>query len=295
MRSTLFRVASLRAGGVSDAFSSPLMARAGLVAVSIWAMLAFGGIASAIAENRQDAWVTIGTAAVVLLSALLSSIVGFAFSAIAGSALAYFKLDPVSAVRTIVFCSCAIQLYAVWKLRASIRFRPLWPLLLGGAFTVPLGVWLLVRIDASIYAAALGLFLVGYGGYVLMRREPRVAPGGRWTAAMAGALGGLSGGLAGLPGVSVTIWCSRRGWDKHQQRAVFQPYILAMQLLTMVCLRWQLPIGVQVIQDLAFVPFALFGAIGGLALYQRLNNAQFHRATSALLLVSGVGLLARTL
>ena len=44
-----------------------------------------------------------------------------------------------------------------------------------------------------------------------------------------------------------------------------------------------------------FVPFALFGAIGGLALYQRLTNRQFHVATSALLLISGAGLLARAL
>lgn len=295
MRYTLCRLASLRADGLSDAFASPLMARAGLVAVSIWALFALGGIAGAVAESRQDAWVTIGTAVVVLVSALLSSIVGFAFSAIAGSALAYFKLDPVSAVRTIVFCSCAIQLYAVWKLRASIRLTPLWPLLASGAVTVPLGVWLLLRMNAAVYAAGLGLFLVGYGGYVLMRREAAAAPSGRWTAAIAGALGGLTGGLAGLPGVSVTIWCSRRGWDKHQQRAVYQPYILVMQLLAIGCLRWQTPPSAPVAQDLAFVPFALFGAIGGLALYQRLNNAQFHVATSALLVVSGVGLLARTL
>jgi hypothetical protein len=292
---TLFRFASQGAARVSGAFMSPLLARAWLLAVSIWAALELGGLAGAIADSRQDAWITIGTAAVVLVSALLSSIVGFAFSAIAGSALAYFKLDPVGAVRTIVVCSCAIQVYAVWKLRASIRFRPLWPLLLSGALTVPLGVWLLLRIDASIYAVGLGLFLVGYGGYVLMRRETPVVRGGRWTAAIAGALGGLCGGLAGLPGVSVTIWCSRRGWDKHQQRAVYQPYILAMQLLAIACLRWQTPPSAPAAQDLAFVPFALFGAIGGLALYQRLNNAQFHVATSALLLLSGVGLLARTL
>jgi uncharacterized protein len=294
MRSTLFRVASRGGAVISDVFDSPIMARAGLAAVSVWAMLAFSGIASAIAESRHEAWVVIATATVVLVSALLSSIVGFAFSAIAGSALAYFNIDPVSAVRTIVFCSCAIQLYAVWKLRASIRFRPLW-LLVSGALTVPWGVWLLVRIDASIYAAGLGVILVGYGGYILMRRETPVVRGGRWTAAIAGALGGLSGGLAGLPGVSVTIWCSRRGWDKHQQRAVYQPYILTMQLLTIACLHWQSPPSAAAAKDLTFVPFALFGAIGGLALYQRLNNAQFHVATSALLLVSGVGLLARTL
>ena len=122
--------------------------RASLVGLSVWAIAEFGDIAKAIAESRHGAWITIATAAVVLFAALLSSIVGFAFSAIAGSALAYFGLDPVSAVRTIVLCSCAIQLYSVWKLRASIRWRLLL-LLLSGALTVPMGVWLLIRLDAS--------------------------------------------------------------------------------------------------------------------------------------------------
>jgi hypothetical protein len=295
MQSTLFRVASIKADGVSGALSSPLLARASLVALSVWAIFEFGGIASAISESRQGAWITIATAAVVLVSALLSSIAGFAFSALAGSALAYFNLDPVSAVRTIVLCSCAIQLYAVWKLRASIRWSPLWPLLLSGTLTIPFGVWLLVHLDAAFHAAGLGLFLISYGGYALLRRETHAVRGGAWTAVLAGAVGGIAGGLAGLPGASVTIWCSMRGWDKLQQRAVYQPFILAMQLVTIVCLRWQAPPSVQAAQDLVFVPFALFGASGGFALYQRLTNKQFHVATSALLLASGVGLLVRTL
>jgi uncharacterized membrane protein YfcA len=287
-------VARLKAAGVSGTLSSPLLTQASLIALSVWAIVGLADIAGAIAESRQGAWITIATAAVVLVSALVSSIAGFAFSALAGSALAYFNLDPVSAVRTIVLCSCAIQFYCVWKLRSSIRWGPLWPLLASGTLTIPLGVWLLVRLDASFYAAGLGLLLIGYSTYALMRREMHVVRGGAWTAVIAGVLGGLTGGLAGLPGPSVTIWCSMRGWDKLQQRAVYQPYILAMQLVTIACLRWQAPPSVQAAQDLVFVPFALFGAIGGLALFQRMTNKQFHVATSALLLASGVGLLVRT-
>lgn len=293
MRFDLFR---RQAPGSSEGvLGSPLLARAALLALSTWAVAEFGSIAAAIAESRPDAWLTIGTALVVMICALVSSIAGFAFAALAGCALAYFKLDPVSAVRTIVVCSTAIQLYAVWKLRESIRWRPLWPLLAGGASTLPLGVWLLVRLDASSFAAGLGLLLIGYGGFSLLRRETRVVRGGLWTAAIAGALGGLTGGLAGLPAPSVTIWCSMRGWDKQRQRALYQPYILVMQLLTMLCLSWQAPPAAHAAHDLAFVPFALFGAIGGLAVYQRLTNRQFQTATSALLLVSGAGLLARAL
>lgn len=86
-----------------------------------------------------------------------------------------------------------------------------------------------------------------------------------------------------------------RGWDKLRQRAVYQPYILAMQIVTISCLRWQSPIHDSIAQDLAFVPFALLGAVGGLAVFQRLSQKQFQLAVSLLLAVSGVGLLARVL
>jgi hypothetical protein len=43
------------------------------------------------------------------------------------------------------------------------------------------------------------------------------------------------------------------------------------------------------------VPFALLGAIGGLAVFRRMSNQQFQVAVSALLVVSGMGLLARAL
>src|SRR4030095_8198388 len=157
-------------------FSNPIWMRGALVVLAAWAIFEFGAFANAIAESRPGAWVTIGTAAIVLVAALVSSIAGFAFSAIAGSALAYFQLDPVNAVRTILVCSFAIQFYAVWKLRAWSRCRPVWPLLAGGMATLPLGVWLLLRVNASLYAAGLGVFLVCFGDYLLVARGDTVRP-----------------------------------------------------------------------------------------------------------------------
>jgi hypothetical protein len=204
-------------------------------------------------------------------------------------------VEPVQAVQTMVLCSIATQSYAVWKLRESIRWRTLWPMLIAGATTVPFGVWLLVHVEGTAYAAGLGAFLTIYACYLLLRRGGYVVPGNAWGDALAGALGGIAGGLAGLPGAFVTIWCSMRGWDKLQQRAVYQPYILAMQIVTIACLRWQSPIHDGIAQDLAFVPFALLGAVGGLAVFQRLSQKQFQMAVGLLLAVSGVGLLARVL
>jgi len=68
-----------------------------------------------------------------------------------------------------------------------------------------------------------------------------------------------------------------------------------MQIVTIACLRWQSPIQEGIAQDLSFVPFALIGAVGGLAVFQRLSQKQFQVAVSLLLAVSGVGLLVRGL
>ena len=113
--------------------------------------------------------------------------------------------------------------------------------------------------------------------------------------AVAGVLGGLAGGLAGIPGSFVAIWCSMRGWDKLRQRAVYQPFILVMQIVTIVCLRWQAPMHVDVVHGLSFVPFALLGAVGGLAVFRLMTTQQFQATVSILLAISGIGLLARAL
>lgn len=271
----------------------PFVARAAIAGLVVWTLVTSGRIAGAVVADPQDARVAIATAAVVLVAALVSSIAGFAFSALAGSALAYLGMDPLHAVQTMAMCSIAMQLYGVWKIRESIRWGSLWPMVVAGAVTIPIGVWLLVRVDGFFYAAGLGLFLVAYGGYTLLRREPQVVRGGAWRDAIAGALGGISGGLTSIPGAFVTIWCSMRGWDRLRQRAIYQPYILAMQIVTVICLRWQAPTRMSVAHDLSFVPFALLGALGGLAVFQRMTNNQFQVAVSLMLAISGVGLLVR--
>ena len=234
-------------------------------------------------------------AATVALSAFVASIVGFAFAALAGSAFAYLRVEPVHAVHTIVVCSIAIQFYAVWKIRGAIRWRPLLPMIFAGSLTVPLGVWALRNVDSAVYASGLGIFLSLYGGYTVLKRTNRALPANRCIDVFVSALGGVTGGLAGLPGPSVTIWCSLRGVDKLQQRAIYQPFILAMQFVVLYCLHSQDATSMLSVDDLRFVPFALMGGVGGFALFQNMTGRQFHAMTSLLLLVSGIGLLTRAL
>ena len=279
---------------IAHRLDARVLRRAALVALVAWAVVEALDVGAALWAHRFGSALDAGIATVVLAAALVSSVAGFAFSALAGSALAHLHVDPVRAVETMVVCSIASQLYAVWKVRTEIRWRRVAPMLAGGVLTVPLGVWLLHHVAAMVYALALGIFMIAYGCYAVARRAQRVFRGNIWLDAAAGALGGISGGLAGFPGAFVTIWCSLRGWDKLRQRATYQPYILVMQVVTLACL-WSSASAAALWHATAFVPFALLGALAGFALFERMSDNQFGKAVGALLVVSGAGLLARLL
>ena len=268
-------------------------ARCAFALVVVWACRVVASLEAGLAHGDPRASRTLVVVAIIVSSALIASIAGFAFCAVAGSAFAYLQVDPLEAVWTMVVCSTAIQLYAVWKIRDAIRWSALWPMLLAGTAAVPVGVWLLLRVPAAVYGIGLGAFLCVYGCYAALRRDDLVVRGSAWRDALAGALGGVAGGLAGLSGSFVAIWCSMRGWDKHAQRAVYQPFILVMQIVTIVCLRLQAHTSFHGFAGFGLVPFALLGGIGGFAIYQRLSNTQFRAAVSALLVLSGLGLLGR--
>lgn len=138
--------------------------------------------------------------------------------------------DQVQAVQTMIACSIANQAMMVWALRREVEGRSLRVFLLGGIAGLPVGVWALLHADHGLYTRALGAVLLIYGTYMLACK-PRVL-GWRHPCLdlAAGFLGGITGGAVGFPGAPVTIWCGLKGWGKTWQRAVFQPFILLMQV-----------------------------------------------------------------
>jgi uncharacterized protein len=232
----------------------------------------------------------------ILAASTVSSIAGFAFSALSGAFLFHFMESPVSAVQVMVVCSIAIQLLSVATLWRIIDWRNLPVFLAGGVLGVPAGVYLLLNLHTSAYRDVIGGFLIFYGAYLLLRNRARpLRATGPVSDAIAGVLSGLTGGLAGFPGAFVTIWCSLKGWDKARQRGLYQPFILAMQPVTLVCIYIMQPRASTPAQldwkTFAFVPAALLGAWLGLRVFKRLSDRQFDFAVCALLISSGIALI----
>lgn len=233
--------------------------------------------------------------AAILVAATISSIAGFAFSALCGALLFHLVDSPVHAVNVMIVCSIAIQLLSVATLWRSIDWRSLPAFLAGGVLGVPAGVYLLLHLRTGVYRDIMGGLLIAYGGYLLLRWPIRPLRTGPLWDACAGFLGGLTGGLAGFPGAFVTVWCGLKGWNKARQRGVYQPFILGMQPVTLIAIYLMRPSSVTTAQTdfgtLAFVPAAMLGAWLGLRIFRRLTDQQFELAINVLLIVSGIGLI----
>lgn len=251
-------------------------------------------VAAALLLPHRGADPLIGAA--VGVGALLSSIAGFAFSPICGAVLFHLGEDPVRLVQIMITCSIANQAAMTWAGRRDIDWNGLSRFLAGGAAGLAFGIWLLLHADRATYTEALGLFLLAYGAYMLARKPIVVALQHPALDLGAGFLGGITGGAAGFPGASVTIWCGMKGWDKARQRAMFQPFILIMQVAALVGISLSgRPLGGSHGFDpanLLFVPPSLLGTSLGLKLYARLSDRQFSRAVNLLLIVSGLSYIA---
>ena len=229
--------------------------------------------------------------AVILAAATVSSIVGFAFSAIAAAMILHLVPDAVEAVQVMMAASIGIQAYSVAGLWRSIRWSRCAPFLAGGVAAIPLGVAALSQLEARSYALLLGAALALYGTCMLLRRPWVLAERERPGAdLLIGALGGITGPLAALPGTWLAIWCGMRGWDKLTQRAVYQPYILVMQVCSLAALQLVKP---QSTLDPTLLAYALPGAAGaviGLRFFRALSDVQFQRVVNLALVGSGLAL-----
>ncbi len=224
-------------------------------------------------------------------AALVAGLAGFAFGLVA-AAIWLHVLPPLQTATLIIAYGLIVQGYSVCKLRHALNWRALWPFLLGGALGVPVGVGILGTANPAYVRAGMGIFLLLYSLYALIRPAMKpVTGGGALADAGVGFLNGVLGGLTGLAGILVTIWCGLRGWPKDRQRVVFQPVAVAIFAMSALWLGGAHAVTAGTLKLLALgLPMLLAGSWLGLQLYGRLDEAGFRKIVLVLLLVSGAAL-----
>jgi len=226
----------------------------------------------------------------VFAGAVVSGLVGFAFSAVAGAILLHI-LPPTEAVPLMMAGSLVPQIASLVTLRRTMEWRGSLMLIAGGAIGIMPALYLLHHIDAATFRVGFGMFLSIYAAYMLLRpaMERVGAVPGRVRDAAIGFGGGLVGGLTAMPGALPAMWCELRGMPKDQQRGLMQPYIVAMQVFALALMVSRNGVPTKALMDLTFsLPALAAGTALGLIMFGRINDALFREIVLVVLLIAGV-------
>lgn len=241
--------------------------------------------------------------AILAASALMSGLSGFGFSAI--GALCLTLLPPQMGVPLLMTLSAANQVMSLRQLKADLKPLNEWwpdgpgPYLLGGLVGVPIGLAILKSLPTGQLMLVFGGFLVLYAAYSLLKpAAAHVTLNGRnWLASsLVGMSGGVIGGFTAFPGAAVVVWSGLRQLPKTESRAIVQPYIFVLQILSIALLALQRPetFGRTYWLLVAMtVPIVLPCTLLGVRLYRSLSDHNFRRVTFILLGLSGAGLLLK--
>ncbi|MGI8526655.1 MAG: sulfite exporter TauE/SafE family protein, partial [Pseudolabrys sp.] len=222
---------------------------------------------------------------------IVTGLAGFAMGLVVSGVWLHI-LTPLQTTALICGFGLLVQLYGMWKLRRSFNWRHVTPLVAGSTIGVPLGVWLLAYVNPSYLRLGVGLLLILYSIDGLLRPAVKGVPANVPVEVGVGFLNGVLGGMTGLTGVFVTVWCSMRGWSKDVQRSVYQPVILAGFMVTLVSLTATGSITVDIIRLFLYgLPFLGAGMAIGLMIYGRLSDRTFRKVILILLLISGTVLM----
>lgn len=206
-------------------------------------------------------------------------------------------LPATQAVAIVVAMSILSGIQGLWTVRQQIvkstprLMRFLLPALIG----VPAGITLLAYIDARSLKLVVGSFMLLYGSFFVARRSlpvfDRPTPLGD---SVIGLIGGVLGGAASLSGAFPTMWCALRPWSKSEQRAILQPFNVAVLTMVASILIYKgfYPQETLLLMAIVIPPTLIFAQLG-IVVFGKINDAQFKRLLIALMFVSGALILLR--
>jgi len=237
---------------------------------------------------------------IVLGLFLLAAFMGGLASGLAGFAMGFIVsgiwlhlITPVQTAALIAGYSLLTQGYGVWKLRRTLSWRKVAPFIIGGTIGVPLGAVLLTYLNPGYVRFGVGVLLVIYSIYGFAKPAFKPRQVGAAADGSIGFLNGLLGGLTGLPGFIITVWCQMRGWTKDEQRAVFQPVILAAMAVVAITLSAAGAITTETLKLYVLgLPAMLAGLWLGFKFYGKLDDVAFRKVVLLLLLLAGLALIA---
>ena len=226
---------------------------------------------------------------------LISGLSGFAMGLVVSGVWLHI-ITPEQTALLIVLSGLVTQGSGIWRVRHALSWRKVAPFIIGGAIGIPGGTFLLTSLDPARLRTGTGVLLLAFGLYSLIRPIRKPVEGSIPGDLGVGVANGLIGGLTGLGGIAVTVWCQLVGGPKDAQRAIFQPVMFATFAMSAVSFA---AAGMYTAETMKLyllaLPLLIAGIWCGLRLYGRLDDAGFRKVVLLLLLTAGLSLVVAPL
>jgi uncharacterized membrane protein YfcA len=227
--------------------------------------------------------------AVIFFAALTQSLTGFGSGLVAMGFLAS-TLGVRTAAPLMVLVTTTLEAVLLLRGRAVLKWRAVWRLLLGAALGIPVGIAAVRIVPEEAVLTALGLMLMAYGAYALIRPALPKLERSAWAYGC-GFLSGLLGGAYNAAGPPVIIYGDSQGWNPPTFKSNLQFFFLFIDALLLTghaVGRNYTPAvwgGFRVA-----LPAVALGIVAGLGLERLIPAAGFRRLVLALLIVMGARL-----
>ena len=222
---------------------------------------------------------------------LTSGLSGFAMGLVVSGVWLHL-VSPQQNALLIVLCGIVTQGSGIWRVRHAISWPAVAPYIIGSALGIPAGIAMVTTVDPKTIRFGIGVLLLAYSLYSLFRPALKPPKASLSADLGVGVLNGLIGGLTGLGGVAVTVWCQLRGGKKDELRAIFQPVLFATFVMTTIAFAFAGTFTVETLKLYGFaLPVLVAGIWSGFALYGKLDDAAFRKVILVLLLASGMALI----
>lgn len=176
-------------------------------------------------------WPAIYVMGVLFLATFVRSAFGFGEALIAVPLLALIMpVDVAAPVAVLISITVAVVVLAQdWR---HVHLRSAGWLVLSTLVGTPLGLLLLSRVDGEIVKACLGMLIVAFSSYSLLRPKRGALADDKWAWTF-GFAAGVLGGAYGMNGPPLVMYGSLRGWSPARFRATLQGYFLPASLMSM--------------------------------------------------------------
>ncbi len=230
------------------------------------------------------------------VAGLVQGVSGFAFSMVAMS-IWVWGIDPLLAAPMAVFGGWFGQVMSAIRVRRGWYVSILWPFVVGSAVGIPIGTRLLGLLDPNQFKLVLGsLLVVCCSAMLATARLPKIHHGGKVADAGVGLLGGVMAPLSGFSGLAPALWCTLRGYNKDEHRAVIQNFNLIVLSATLAVNVWTGRVRGDHWPQMAVVAGSLIlPAIWGSKIYLGMSATQFRQTVLWLLVFAGAVMLASAL